>query len=56
MFVFTRSNLNNNQVMSHYLSSSIANVVSLDLETSWAAKNLQEAIRQVNSDVRIFGF
>lgn len=30
--------------MNKYLSSSLNSVVSLDLETSWAAKSLQEAI------------
>lgn len=39
--------------MNQYVSSSIANVVSLDLESSWAARNLQEAIRQATVGVRM---
>lgn len=37
--------------MHKYLSSSLNSIVSIDLETSWAAKSLQEALQQARFDV-----
>lgn len=39
--------------MNKYLSSSLNSVVSIDLETSWAAQTLKEALQQARYDVRI---